>query len=287
MKRDRSRYEGQGNIRQGARIVTPYRGSVGVTALTYQGMKRNTSQYRRLTTQVVANMPETKYYDVSGSDTPTNNANSWADTEVIALSYINSSGNGASATAGNCCLIPTVIGTGYGQVQGNRYNIKTLRVRGSLQPANGATGSVALSAYKVRLLLVMDTMPNGVQAQGEEVMQDMGDADRNVHSFANMANFAGRFRILKDKKYIFQPQVLANNAATSGNLTQGWQAINYKLQWKPVVPFPVTIKSGTSTPNVAATVNCNIFLLQLATIDGTIVGQVLNSLVSRTYYTDN
>jgi len=228
--------------------------------------------------------PETKYFDVAIDAPITTAGTSWADTEVPCDFYVDSSGSAAVYT--DSALIPSAVGASYGQVDGLKYKIKKLRVRGCLAVANNSSTSLTTGAVLTRLMLVMDTQPNGTQAQGEDVMQDIGIYASNGYSFQRVANTGGRFRILKDKIYSI-------NASTAGYDTIGTHMSNsyngqtFKFQWTPKMPPEVNVKAGTATPSIAGLSNLNIFLLAYAyNPAGGGVQSITINAASRCYYVD-
>ena len=122
-----------------------------------QGIARLRSQ--RTTSKNYTFGPETKYFDVAIDADVTTAGTTWADTEVPCDFYVNSSGAPAAYT--DSALIPTAQGSGYGQVDGLKYRIKKIRVRGALSTANLTAQATVSSGTITRLLLVMDTAPNG------------------------------------------------------------------------------------------------------------------------------
>jgi len=223
---------------------------------------------------------EVKYFDVGINAAVTTAGTTWADTEVPADNYVNSSGSHAGYT--DSCLIPTAQGSGYGQVNGNKYLLKTLRVKGSLSVGTFGSLSTAQPTIPVRLVLVMDNMPSGTQAQGEDVFQDFGNTPENAYSFLRMAAGGGRYTILKDKIVNIQPTIAVNDA-TAGTVSVGFSQPHFKFAVKP--NKEVQIKTGNATPTIAGTVNCNIFLLAYAYI-GSAAQAVTIQACSRAYYVD-
>jgi len=225
-------------------------------------------------------MGEVKYFDVGINAAVTTAGTTWADTEVPADNYVNSGGAAAAYT--DSCLVPTAQGSGYGQVNGNKYLLKTLRVKGALYHAGFASLTAVQSSIPVRLVLVMDNMPSGSQAQGEDVFQDFGDVPENAYSFLRMASGGGRYSILKDKIVTLTPTVAANNAAGS-TVSVSYNQPHFKFAVKP--NKEVQIKTGNATPTIAGTVNCNIFLLAYAYF-GTAAQAITVQACSRAYYVD-
>lgn len=234
------------------------------------------------TSRQSAIVPETKYFDVGINATVTAGGNDWSATEVPCDNYINSSG--ASAAYTDSALIPSAIGSGYGQINGNRYKLKKLRVRGSLSVTTEQTATVADVAQQVRLLLVMDTQPNGAQAQGEDIMQDIGAGAECLFSFKRVAESSGRFRILKDKFITLQPAVAVNNASAT-TVSTAYNSAVFKLQYQPKEPILVNVKSGNSSPTVAGLGTCNIFMLAYRADPSGAAG-VLVRAASRAYFCD-
>lgn len=228
-------------------------------------------------------MPETKYFDVGINGSTTWAGTTFADTEVPCDNYVNSSGTAAAYS--DSALIPSAVGSGYGQVNGNRYKLKKIRVRGDVAVNILPVQDDANYARLVRVMLVMDTQPNGTQAQGEDIIQDVGASSENLYAYKRVASSSGRFRILKDQFITLQPTTAqTDGTATSSN---GFQSQQFSMQYQPKTPIQVNIKSGNSTPTVAGLETCNIFLL-MAGIDagnGSAV-QTFMHASARTYYSD-
>lgn len=228
--------------------------------------------------------PETKYFDVGINTAVTWNGGDWADSEVPADNYVNSSGAAAAYT--DSALIPTAQGSGYGQVDGNKYKLKKIRVKGKIRVPSLAAQSTAAASSTVRLMLVEDTQPNGAQAQGEDVMQDVGVAAENIHTFMRVANNLGRFRILKDKTWILNPATLAPNTDAGGTIVGAYNGVSFKWAINFAKPVDVSIKAGNATPTIAGTINRNYFLL-LAGLSGSDSATAIQiNAVSRAYYCD-
>lgn len=223
---------------------------------------------------------ETKYFDVGINTAVTTAGTTWADTEVPADNYVNSSGSPAAYT--DACLVPTAQGSGYGQVNGNKYLLKMIRIKGSLFITQLTASNQVSNANPVRLVLVMDTMPSGTQAQGEDVFQDFGATEENAYSFLRMAAGGGRYQILKDKIINVTPTVAVNNASATTCSTSFTQP-HFKFAVK--LNKEVQIKTGNATPTVAGTVNCNIFLLAYCYNTSTAAAVTVQA-ASRAYYID-
>lgn len=229
--------------------------------------------------------PETKYFDCGINATVTTAGATWADTEVPCDNYVTSDGTTGAYT--NSCLIPTAIGSGYGQVNGNRFKLKKLRIRGVVKQNVRSDQANAPQAGIVRIVLVMDKQPNGAQAQGEDIFQDFGATAENLFAFMNVSACSGRFRILADRTVILQPAVAASDNAgtTAFTNTSAPETKMFKLSWKPKRPMQVNIKAGSSTPTIASTVDCNIFLLVFGVDENGAAASTIQAC-SRCYYAD-
>jgi len=225
--------------------------------------------------------PETKMFDVTFTSA-TSSAADWTGSEVPMTSYIDSTGTTVSAYT-DSALIPSAIGAGYGQVQGNKYYLKNIRVRGEIQPQTGVDQADVPNPATCRVILVHDTQPNGAQAQGEEVLTDLGSAAQCQYSFLAMgAGSGGRFRILKDKTYRLQPAAASTDGTNTSSVMRS--GATFSFSYKPKKPIQVILKANSTTPTVASLSNNNIFLLahtSLAT-----GGAVSIIGASRCYYQD-
>lgn len=130
--------------------------------------------------------------------------------------------------------------------------------------------------------MIMDTQPQGAQAQGENVFTDMGSAEACNASFLAMAaGSGGRFRVLADKVYMSNT-VAAGTDGTNTN-TAIRAGFKVKMNHKFLKPIQVILKANSSTPTVASLSNCNIFLLAHTGNSGG-VGTLVGA--GRAYYKD-
>lgn len=227
--------------------------------------------------------PETKYFDCGINAAVTADGTTWADTEVPCANYVTS--NGTTSAYTDSCLIPTANGSGYGQVDGSRFMMKRIRVRGVLRHANTNNVLEAQHSNLVRLVLVMDTQANGVQAQGEDVMQDYGAVPENQFSYQRIAGTAvNRFRVLKDETFVLQADVMGDYNATEA------QSIAYRdhffnFMYQPKKPLQISIATGNATPTVAGALSHNIFLLAFSSRGGAAT-TIRVQAATRCYYCD-
>jgi len=225
---------------------------------------------------------EGKYFDVGFSHTWTGGNDAWTGTEIPCDDYITSAG--ATAAYTDSCLIPTAQGSGYGQIQGQRYSLKKIRVRGMIWAAGVSDQADIGAPTQARLILVMDTQPNGAQAQGEDIMQGFtGNPGMNVASFLRTATTTGRFRILKDEFFLLDVSAAGTDAANT--TSQGFKGATVSMQWEPKTPHLVQVANGNATPTVAGCVSHNIFLLGYATRNTAAVSCLFTG-AARAYYAD-
>jgi len=286
-------YTKQYIVMQGIGYKRKYSGDSGPPRKTYKKSAR--AQYKpnpkwvaRAARQYRAFAPETKYFDTAFAASVLAAGTSWADTEVPMTSYVNSSGAVAAYT--DSALIPSAQGTGYGQVIGNKYKLKALRVKGFVKVAILSAQQTPAEARYTRIMLVMDTQPNGAQAQGEDIMQDMGGGVNNLSSYMRVSDGAGRrFVILGDKTMKMDSHAIIRTGTLAADpIVNGlaFQPVAFKFAYAPKTPLEVQVKSGNATPTVAGLVNTNIFLLSY-TIDA--AGNAITAAVNgnaRVYYCD-
>lgn len=243
-------------------------------------LRRTETASRRFSRQYPKQAGETKYFDTSGNASVTFTGTDWSASEVPCTNYVNNAGTAASYT--DSCLLPTAVGSGYGEINGNRYKLKKIRVKGEINilPLVSVDTSGGTTNGRVRLLLVMDTEAHGSQAQGEDVMQDVGGAFSNLYSFMRVSDNLGRFRILKDEIFVLNNEGQPTVSASGGAI---FRTELFSFTYKPKVPINVSIKSGGTTPAIGKTQSHNIFLL-VAGGSSAAVRAVAVNFASRAYY---
>lgn len=227
---------------------------------------------------VINRNTETKYFDTSFSKTVAN-ANDWTGTEVTCSNYIQSDGTTVGAYT-DCALIPSAVGAGYGQIQGSKYFLRKIRIRGCLNGGVLSDQADMPNPQSIRIALVMDTQPQGSQAQGESVFSDMGTNFQCNFSYLAMgAGSGGRFKILKEKLIALQPCAAGTDGANTNSVVTSLVHFKMAYYWKDA-GYQVQVKANSSTPTVASLANCNIFLLVHSNGAAGITG------VARAYYHD-
>lgn len=271
--------------RQSPRLAASGRGSAsqpGAMRRRRAAPRKGPVSRQEVVQLIKKNAGETKYFDCGINNAQAASGGDWSGTEVPCDNTID--GNGAVDAYTFSSLIPSMNGAAYGQVVGNRYYLKKLRVRGHVTTATISDQADAATSRHARLLLVMDTQPNGAQAQGEDVMMDMGAANETEYSFKRVTTTSSRFRILKDQFIVVKPVSAINDNDPTGAVSTGsiaYDQVPFSFQYQPRKPIQVNITSGNSEHTVAGLVNCNIFLLMYCpTTNMTIVA------ASRCYYQD-
>lgn len=98
------------------------------------------------------------------------------------------------------CPIP---GTGISDRIGRRVTVRSIRIRGTISfPAALGSSTPAVDPVEIRQLVCLDRQTNGTQMNSQSLI-DSGAGSLAIEMFQSTANF-GRFRVLKDKRYILQ-----------------------------------------------------------------------------------
>jgi len=202
--------------------------------------------------------PESKYFDTFFSAS-VDSAADWGSAVVANTSRINEDGSTITGYT-DAALIPSGVGPGYGQVVGNKYILKKLKVRGELLSSPIPDSDDATTANTVRLMLVQDTQPNGAQVQATNLLTDWGSASQINYSFQAIASGGGgRFRVLYDKIHMLQPAMMGTDAANKNSCINMSKQFFIAKKWKK--GLKIVIKSNSGTPAVANLSDNNIFLV--------------------------
>lgn len=239
--------------------------------------------------------PQVKFFDTIGN--ASQSSTQWVNSIVPYSRYISS--DGGDTVSADTCLVPTSIGEGYGQVAGHQYAIKKLHVRGNLALLNLNAQTVIdinTPPPTVTLLLVLDRQPNGAQATGSSIIGSNSAASE--HQFKRMQfGLAHRFSILKRKRVQFtrciagptfvdpefdiDPDLGGTRPAFTQTFSYDYDTHDFDFEYTPRAPLKCQILPDNPY-SVAATVDCNIFLL-MHTDTGTVC---INRFASRCYFCD-
>jgi len=222
-------------------------------------------------------MKQTKFFDTTGAAAVASGGD-WTGTEVPCSSYIQSDGATVGAYT-DSALIPSAIGAGYGQVQGTKYWIKKIRIKGMFTPTVTSDQADSIVGASLRISLVHDMQPNGAQIQGENIYTDLGSAQQCQFSFLNLGSArAGAVRILKDRFMLAQPAIVSTDGTNTSS--QAWNNVKFSFTYTPKNPIPVRLLANSAVPTIASLSDSNIFMLCHSDRAGTL------NFGARCYYCD-
>lgn len=223
--------------------------------------------------QIIPFTQETKYFDTAVQDHVISIGTTWTGKEVVMDQRVHEDGTQITGYT-TIPIIPSAVGTGYGQIIGHRYNLKQIRIRGDFKALRENDKADVRKSEIVRLIMVLDTAPNGTQAQAEQIFDDLGTDNVNIHSFVAMGQSRGRFKVLADRQWVLQ----ATNASKDGTNTNTniGETKSFSMFWKPKKALQVTLKGAIGTsPGVTELANANVFLITIK--NGTIGGVEMNA----------
>lgn len=227
--------------------------------------------------------PEMKYFDTSYNGVSLSTANDWSTSVLTASNYIAS--DGSTITAYSLApIIPSAVGSSYGQVVGNKYMIRKIKVRGFLRPdpTDGASANIGVDC-RSRLIMLMDKQPSGVQAQPTDIFTDWGSNFNNLDSFQAVGTAGmARYRVLYDRTFVHHVE-----AVNSGSGDSAFSAVPIKISKTFKKGIVVNIRSNSSVPAMASLYDCNIYLVGLTYNESAgAAGAVKLYATARCCYTD-
>jgi len=183
---------------------------------------------------------ERKYFDGQSNGNLNSSATSWAGCEADQGVY-------------NCLGVP-VQGNDIANRIGRKIQVLSLKLRGRViipPQQNQSTGDAAAC---IRVIIVLDKQTNGVQLNAEDVISS-GQPNFGTEMFQNTA-FFGRFKVLKDKKFVLQNPAVAYDGT---NLEQ--QGLSKWFEWiikfrKPVVMHFNATNGGTVADIIDNSFHC-------------------------------
>jgi len=150
---------------------------------------------------------------------------------------------GSAAVATPLCLFAPTVGAALNQRIGRKVKVLKVKVHGTLNVVAQTAQSTCDPSCAIRLLLVQDMQTNAAQMTGAQLINDAGGAFTTLEAFQNPNNF-GRFRVLKDKMFMFQNPNLAGSP-TAGDVIQG----SLRTKFKFVVNFKVPVECHFNATN--------------------------------------
>lgn len=112
------------------------------------------------------------------------------------------------------CLFDPTVGAALNQRIGRKCWVYKIKINGCISVNSQVAQTVADSASKVRIALVMDRQTNAAQMTGAALYNDATTASATIQSFQNPNNF-GRFAVLKEKFFVMQNPNIAQNTAST------------------------------------------------------------------------
>lgn len=186
---------------------------------------------------------------------------------------------GSAAVATPACLFAPIPGSNLNNRVGRKCFVKKIKVKGSINMPAQATGG-GDAGNVVRVVLVQDTQTNAAQMTGAQLFQDATAANTTINTFQNPNHF-GRFRVLKDKEFSFNPL-----AITTVNTTDVVQAgIEKNFKFTVVFKKPVEVKFNATIAGTVGDIIDNSFHIIAGTDLSTGLVPTL-SYYSRVTFTD-
>jgi len=185
---------------------------------------------------------EMKYFDCDNSGTALAACTTtWVGgTLVDPLTTINL---GSAAVATPLCLFAPTVGAALNQRIGRKCKVLKIKVNLSLIVAPQAGQATGDSAAVVRCMLVQDCQTNAAQMTSAQLMNDGSAAQSTVLSFQNPNNF-GRFRVLKEKRFVLENPNMAGEVAAPNLVQQG-----LKKQFKLTMNFKQPVEVHFNATN--------------------------------------
>lgn len=157
-----------------------------------------------------------------------------------------------------CLFAPKVSAALNGRI-GRKVKMMKVRVSGLINVPIQAAQSAADLGCMIRICLVLDTQTNATQMTGAQLFNDTTQGgNATVNSMQNPNNF-GRFRILKEKRFVLTNANLAGSP-TAGDLVQSGLIRNWKMSCKFKVPVPVNF-NATNGGTVADIIDNSLHII--------------------------
>jgi hypothetical protein len=206
---------------------------------------------------------ETKYIDgyldnVAVHELSITADDNWADTEL----------NPRQQTAVYGCMPIPRQGTNYGDRDGRKIYLKTLRIKGYINWPGLSASAVVNNATAVRIIVVKDTKTNGTACDAENVIgaglgsdgQATLSGDGGAINFLSNPDGWSRYKILYDK--IFRPPV---NSASAAVTQSNQNAIGMQVPIKIKLKINCWQNYSDTTGAVGSVIDNSIHLFAAAT----------------------
>lgn len=180
----------------------------------------------------------------------------WHDTgkNLTTLDTAPSSTNPALYFVQSLVNIPTG-DQGY-ERNGNKIQAKkiTLRMKVNVDPnSDGVNSNIVADAHLFRVLMIVDTQPNGAGATYDQIFEVSPNNDGQEYNY-NKLSSTGRFKVLMDKFVTVPPSYVVYDGSN-------YHAYGNNKFFKKTVPLDMAIRYSDNTSNLTAIQKNNIFLL--------------------------
>lgn len=210
---------------------------------------------------------ESKYFDSFRQQVAVAEPSSWAGTEIDPATL-------------NTLFCPTE-GSDIDNRVGRKVQVYKLAIRGIINTPTISDFPDIELAPSFRIIIFQDKQTNGVQAQGEELMETAAaSTDVVITGFQNRANF-GRFKVLKD--LVLRPRIITSMTDGTATSSQGVSAIHFKVTVK--FKKPVVVKFNATNGGTVGDIVDNSFHMIAVSTSTSFASQL--SYTCRGYYKDN
>jgi len=134
---------------------------------------------------------------------------------------------GSAAVANPLGLFAPTVGAGLNQRIGRKVKVLKIKVQGRISCAAQAGIAAGDPVGAIRLVLVMDQQTNAAQMTGQQLFNPAATATGALVAFQNPNNF-GRFRVLKEKRFMLQNPNMAGSP-TAADVIQAGIGFNFKF----------------------------------------------------------
>ncbi len=205
----------------------------------------------------------------------------WANSVITPNVYVTTDGTTVSNFSPP--LIPSVTGVGYSRVDGKRYMLSEVFVRGQVRVEHLEGAPRIGDDRKGRMLLVLDKQANKTQAAGGDVLQNLGDLHQTLYSFPNDFEYPGRFQILHDELIMFNVEAESVHASNMHDTAFASHQFSFGYKWDKMLEVPLS-HINDDVPHVSGLPKYNVFLMLAVNKDSGIDFVFINGATRVVYY---
>ncbi len=162
---------------------------------------------------------------------------------------------GSAAVANPLCLFAPTVGAALNQRIGRKVKVLKIKLHGLMHFSTAAGTNAPKNGTAIRMMLVQDCQTNAAQMTGAQLMNDAASPSSTLMSFQNPNNF-GRFKVLKEKRYILDDPNITGTVAGADIVFNG-----KKLNWKLTATFktPIDVHFNATNGGTVADIVDNSF----------------------------